>query len=155
MVYWAHVYKDEQFVVSPSYARLILITSLWPLVALGVTFVRFGDLPGGGEQIAAAVLGFLLVGVLSGLVLVSLLRRAESRWGRAVVVVGYLLAAPLGYVFGIVGPLTLEAFGSAWQPDGVVYFLAFPLAIGLYGALPPICGAVVGWLIGRIKDRDP
>jgi hypothetical protein len=139
--------------MSQSYARVILIAGLWPLLALGVTFVRFGELPGGGEQVAAGVLGFLLVGALSGLVLISLLRRVGSRWGRAFVLIGYLLAAPLGYVFGIAGPLALEAFGPAWLPDGVVYFLAFPLAIGLYGALPPICGAAAGWLIGRIRNR--
>ena len=155
MVYWAHVYEDEKLVMSPSYARLTLIAALWPLFALGVTFVRFGELPGGGQQIAAAVLGFVLLGVLSGLVLISLQRRVESRWGRAFVVVGYLIAAPLGYVFGIVGPLTLEAFGSTQTQDGVVYFLVFPLAIGLYGSLPLICGAGIGWLIGRVRDRGP
>ncbi len=155
MVYCAHVREAKQLSMSPSYFLVVPIACFWPLVALGVTFARFGELPGGGEQIAAAVLGFLLVGVLSGLVVISLLKRVESRWGRAFVVVGYLLAAPLGYMFGIVGPLTLEAFGPARPPDGVVYFLAFPLAIGLYGSLPPICGAVVGWLIGRIRDRGP
>jgi len=155
MVYWAHVHEDEQLVMSPSYAGLILVAALWPLLALGVTFVRFGELPGGGQQIAAAVLGFVLLGVLSGLVLISLLRRVESRLGRAFVVVGYLLAAPLGYVFGILGPLTLEAFGSTQTQDSAVYFLAFPLAIGLYGSLPLICGAGIGWLIGRVRDRGP
>ena len=139
--------------MSQPYARVILIAGLWPLLALGVTFVRFGELPGGGEQLAAGMLGFLLVGALSGLVLISLLRRVESRWGRAFVLIGYLLAAPLGYVFSIAGPLALEAFGPAWLPDGVVYFFIFPLAIGLYGALPPICGAAAGWLIGRVRNR--
>ena len=46
----------------PSYSWVILIAGFWPLVALGVTFLRFGELPGDGDQIAAAVLGFLLVG---------------------------------------------------------------------------------------------
>ena len=154
MVYWAHVHDGEQFIMSPSHARVILIAGLWPLVALGVTFVRFGELPGGGEQVAAAVLGFLLVGVLSGLVLISLLRRVESRWRSAFVLVGYFVAVPLGYAFGIVGPLALEAFVLARLPDGVVYFLLFPLAIGIYGSLALICGAAAGWPIGHIKDRS-
>jgi hypothetical protein len=47
--------------MSPSYFLVIPIDILWPLVALGVTFARFGELPGDGEQVAAAVLGFLLV----------------------------------------------------------------------------------------------
>ncbi len=154
MVYWAHVHEGEQLIMSPSYARVILIAGLWPLVALGVTFMRYGELPGGGEQIAAAVLGFLLVGVLSGLVLMSLLRRVQSRWRSAFVLVGYFVAAPLGYLGGIAGPLALEAFDLARLPDGVIYLLLFPLVIGLYGSLPLICGAAAGWLISRIMDRS-
>ncbi len=139
--------------MSPPYSLVIPIASFWPVVALGVAFARFGELPGDGEQVVAAVLGFLLVGVLSGLVLVSLLRRTASRSASAFVVLGYVLAAPFGYVFGTVGPLALEAFGATRLPDGVDYFLLFPLAIGLYGALPPICGAAAGLLIGRLGDR--
>src|SRR3712207_9466823 len=92
----------------PSYSWVILIAGFWPLVALGVTFLRFGELPGDGDQIAAAVLGFLLVGVLSGLVLISVLRRTVSRSTSAFVVGGYVLAAPFGYVLGIVGPRSEE-----------------------------------------------
>ncbi len=140
--------------MSPSYPLVIPIASIWPIVALGVTFARFGELPGNGEQeVAAAVLGFLLVGVLSGLVLISLLRRMASRSGSVFIVVGYVLAAPFGYVFGIVGPLTLEVFGGAQVPTSIDYFFLFPLAIGLYGSLPLVCGAAAGFLIGRIRDR--
>lgn len=123
-------------------------------MALGVTFLRFGQLPGDSEQITAAMLGFLLVGLLSGFVLIFLLRRMVSHRGSVFVVVGYILAAPFGYGFGIVGPLALEAFGVAHQHDAIDYFLLFPLAISLYGSLPPICGAVVGLLAGRISDRS-
>lgn len=153
MVYCAHVREAKQLDMSPSYILVVPIASFWPLAALGVTLARFGELPGDIEQVAAAVLGFLLVGALSGLVLISLLRRTASRSGSAFTLVGYVLAAPLGYVFGIVGPLALEAFGEGWLPQGVVYFLLFPLAIGFYGSLPPICGAAAGLLLGRIKHR--
>jgi hypothetical protein len=137
----------------PSYSWVILIAGFWPLVALGVTFLRFGELPGDGEQVAAAVLGFLLVGVLSGLVLISVLRRTASRSTSAFVVGGYVLAAPFGYVLGIVGPLSLEAFGAGWLPMSMDYLLLFPLAVGFYGSLPPVCGAVIGFLIDYIVDR--
>ena len=137
----------------PVYPWVILIAISWLLVALVVTFLRFDELPGGGEQIAAALLGFLLVGVISGLVLISVLRRTRSRLGRVLVIVGYTLAAPFGYVFGVVGPLTLEVFSGAQLPSSLDYFLLFPLAIGLYGSLPLVCGAAVGFLIGRIRDR--
>ena len=137
----------------PSYSWVILFAGFWPLVALGVTFLRFGELPGDGEQVAAAVLGFLLVGVLSGLVLISLLRRTASRSTSAFVVGGYLLAAPFGYVLGIVGPLSLEAFGAGWLPRSMDYLLLFPLTVGFYGSLPPVCGAVIGFLIDYIIDR--
>ncbi len=140
--------------MSPSYLLVIPIAALWPLVALGVTFVRFGGLPGGGDQVAAAVLGFLLVGVLSGFVLISLLRRMANRQRRVFTIIGYGLAAPFGYVSGIVGPLALEAFGVGWLPEVIYYFLLFPLAIAFYGSLPPICGAAAGLLIGRIRDRS-
>ncbi len=139
--------------MSPSYFLVVPIACFWPLVALGVTFARFGELPGDIAQVATAVLGFLFVGALSGLVLISLIRRMASRSGSVFIVGGYVLAAPFGYVFGIVGPLALEAFGVGWLPEGVVYFLLFPLAIGFYGSLPPICGAAAGLLIGRIRDH--
>ena len=122
----------------PVYPWVLAIAISWPLVALVVTFLRFGELPD-GEQIAAALLGFLLVGVISGLVLISVLRRTRSRLGRVLVIAGYTLAAPFGYVFGIVGPLTLEVFGGAQVPTSIDYFFLFPLAIGLYGSLPLVC----------------
>jgi hypothetical protein len=135
------------------YPGVLAIAISWLLVAFVVTFLRFGELPGDGEQTAAALLGFLLVGVISGLVLISVLRRTRSRLGRVLVIAGYTLAAPFGYVFGIVGPLTLEVFGGAQVPTSIDYFLLFPLAIGLYGSLPLVCGAAAGFLIGRIRDR--
>ena len=115
--------------------------------------MRFGELPGDGEQVAAAVLGFPLVGVLSGLVLISVLRRTVSRSTRAFVVGGYVLAAPFGYVLGIVGPLSLEAFGAGWLPRSMDYLLLFPLTVGFYGSLPLVCGAVIGFLIDYIINR--
>ena len=108
---------------------------------------------GDGDQIAAAVLGFLLVGMLSGLVLISVLRRTVSRSTSAFAVGGYVLAAPFGYVLGIVGPLSLEAFGEEWMPKSMDYLLLFPLTVGFYGSLPPVCGAVIGFLIDYIINR--
>ena len=122
-------------------------------MALVVTFLRFGELPGDGEQIATALLGFLLVGAISGLVLISVLKLTARLSGRVLVIAGYTLAAPFGYVFGIVGPLTLEVLGGAQLPSSIDYFLLFPLAIGLYGFVPPICGALTGLLIDRIRER--
>jgi Mn2+/Fe2+ NRAMP family transporter len=136
-----------------AYPWVLAITLSWPLVALVVTLLRFGELPEDGEQIAAALLGFLLVGVVSGSVLISVLRRTTRRWGRMLVIAGYILAAPFGYVFGIVGPLTLEVFGGAQLPSSIDYFLLFPLTIGLYGSLPPICGALTGFLANHIRER--
>jgi hypothetical protein len=102
--------------VRPAYFWVIVAAVSWPLVALVVTFLRFGELPGNGEQIAAALLGFILVGVISGLVLISVLRRTTSRSRKVLVIAGYILAAPFGYVFGIVGPLTLEVFVGTSLP---------------------------------------
>ena len=137
----------------PPYLWVIAITIAWALVALVVTFLRFGELPGDGEQIVIALLGFLLVGAISGLVLISVLRRTARRSGRMLLIAGYTLAAPFGYVFSIVGPLTLEVFGEAQLPGSIDYFLLYPLAIGLYGSVPPICGALIGFLGGRIRER--
>lgn len=137
-----------------SYSWVIPIAIFWPALALGVTFVRFGTLPGDGEQIAAGTLGFLLVGVLSGFVLVFLLRRVMDRSGRIFVVVGYALATPFGYALGIVGPLALEAFPGARLPGSIDYLVLFPLAIGFYGSLLPICGAAVGFWVNRVRSRS-
>ena len=142
----------------PSYSWVVPIAISWSTLALGVTFVRFGKLPGDGAQIAAGMLGFLLMGVLSGFVLILLLRRITNRSGRISSVVGYALATPLGYIFGIVGPLALEAFSVARLPNSIDFIL-LPLAIGFYGSLPLICGvlcgAAVGLFIGRITGRSP
>jgi len=120
-----------------------------------MTFLRFGELPGDGEQIAAPLLGFLLVGVISGFVLISVLRQTRSRLGRVLVIAGYTLAASFGYFFGIVGPLTLEVFGEEQLPSSLDYFLLIPLTIGLYGSLPPICAVLIGFLTARIRERNP
>ena len=77
-----------------------------------MTFLRFGELPGDDEQIATALLGFFLVIAISGLVLISMVRRTARRLGTMLVMTGYTLAAPFGCVFGIVGPLTLEVLGG-------------------------------------------
>jgi hypothetical protein len=139
--------------VRAPYLWVTAITIAWALVALVVTFLRFGELPGDGEQIVIALLGFLLVGAISGLVLISVLRRTARRSGKMLLIAGYTLAAPFGYVFSIVGPLTLEVFGEAQLPGSIDYFLLYPLAIGLYGSVPPICGALIGFLAGRIRER--
>lgn len=136
-----------------TYPWVLAITISWPFVALVVTFLRFGELPGDGEQIATALLGFLLVGAISGLVLISVLKLTARLSGRVLVIAGYTLSAPFGYVFGIIGPLTLEVLGGAQLPSSIDYFLLFPLAIGLYGSVPPICGALTGLLIDRIRER--
>ena len=138
----------------PAYPWLIAITISWPLVSLVTTFLRFGELPGDGEQIAAALLGFLLVGAISGSALISMLRRTRSRLGRVLVIAGYTLAAPFGYFFGIVGPLALEVFGEEQLSSTLDYFLLIPLTIGLYGSLPPICAALIGFLTTRTRERS-
>ena len=136
------------------YPWVLAIAISWALVALVVTFLRFGEFPGDGEQIVIALLGFFFVGAISGLLLVSLLRRTARRSGRMLVIAGYTLAAPFGYLFGIVGPLTLEGFGGVQLPSSIDYFLLYPLAIGLYGSVPPICGALIGFLASRIGERS-
>ena len=133
----------------PSYFWVVPIACVWPALAFGVTFARFGQLPtGDGYQNAAAVLGFFLVGVFSGSALVFVLRRTASHSGRILGVIGYALAAPFGYLFGIMGPLTLEVFDVVRVPNAVDYLILLPLAIGLYGSLPLVVGAVVGSWIG-------
>ena len=146
-VYWSHVREGAQLEVRPAYPWVIAIAISWPLVALVMTFLRFVEL-------AAALLGFLLVGVISGFVLISVLRRTRSRLGRVLIVAGYTLAAPFGYFFGIIGPLTLEAFGEEQLPSSLNYFLLIPLTIGLYGSLPPICAVLIGLLTARIRERS-
>ncbi len=152
-VYWSHVREGAQLEVRPAYPFIAIAIS-WPLVALVMTFLRFGELPGDGKQIAAALLGFLLVGVISGFVLTFVLRRTSSRLGRVLIVAGYTLAALFGYFFGIVGPLTLEAFGEEQLPSSLNYFLLIPLTIGLYGSILPICAVLIGLLTARIRERS-
>ncbi len=47
----------------------------------------------------------------------------------------------------------MEALGEGWLSRSMDYLLAFPLTVGFYGSLPPVCGAMVGFLVYHILER--
>ena len=113
---------------------VLLLTVVWPLIHLAVFALRFGHLP--ASMISQAWV-FLPMGLLSAITLVVLMSVAPSRASRLGSMVGYLLAAPVAFLGSLVGGLVFEPW----------------LAAIVYGALPLMIGAAVGFLAGRFWDR--
>jgi hypothetical protein len=107
-----------------------LLTLLWPVLHTLIFLVRFGNLPPDGLTEAVV---FLPMGLVAGVALVLLVRRATSRRGQIGAIAGYLIAAPFALVGSLLGGLML------------------PPVVGtlIFGALPLIAGAVVGYAIGN------
>lgn len=133
--------------VQPSYIWIVFLAVGWPVVALGITAVYSGRLPEGGYELMAEALGFLRVGIYSGLALIVLIRKAATRRAGAYVIAGYALTVPLAYLLGVVGPLTLGILGEL--PQALDKLVLTPLAIGFWGSLPLIAGAAVGLWLGN------
>jgi len=133
--------------VQPSYIWIVFLAVAWPIAALGITILYSGHLPKGGYELMAEALGFLRVGIYSGLALIVLMRKAATQRASTYVITGYMLMVPLAYLLGVVGPLTLRILGEL--PQALDKLVLTPLAIGFWGSLPLIGGAAVGLWIGN------
>ena len=117
-----------------SYLWLIPLSLVWPVLHLLVFAYRFGRVD---QAILIESWLFLLMGLVSGIVLLFLLEKATSRTQKISILVGYLLLTPIGFVGSLLSGLM------------------FPPAIGviLYGALPLSIGAALGYAAGRFWSR--
>ena len=117
-----------------SYLWLIPLSLVWPLLHLMVFAYRFSRID---QAILAESWVFLLMGLVSGVVLLFLMEKAKNRTQKMSTLVGYLLLTPIAFVGSLLSGLM------------------FPPAIGviLYGALPLSIGAALGYAAGRFLNR--
>lgn len=125
----------------------------WPAALFGISALRFGGLPSTDAgldlwQIVSGGVGFTLLGVVTGWFAIWLARHNDVRAARVGTVFGYLLATPVAFVGGLVGPLSLEVLYQVHIPDWVTYLVLFPLGVLLAGMVPLIAGSALGFALG-------
>jgi hypothetical protein len=86
---------------------LTLIGLSWAFIGMGYMSIQFHFLPE-GMALVTETLGLFLAGFLSGALMLSVAENMESRIGRWLVVVGYLMFAPLGIMVGLLAPGAYE-----------------------------------------------
>jgi len=109
------------------YLLVIPITFAWPLVHVIIFLLRFGRMPTDSSLI------FLPMGIVSAVVLVFLVKKAESRKRKRSTVVGYLLASPFAFIGSLTGGLMLPPLPGTL----------------IFGALPLVLGTSLGYKVGR------
>ena len=107
--------------VNRSYLLYLLVIPIgfaWPLMHVLVFLLRSGRMPTESSLI------FLPMGIVSAVVLVFLVKKAESRTRKRRTVIGYLLASPFAYIGSL--------FGGLMSPQlaGVFIFGTVPLVLG-------------------------
>ncbi len=112
---------------------LILVGMAWPFLGLGFTVLHFRHIPDAAEA-ASIVIGLFLAGVASGAFFLMFRAGLPTTFTRALLVLGYLLFAPLGLMAGLLAPATLAGAGTAesagWFSATIFVALYASLAMG-------------------------
>lgn len=119
--------------VNRSYLLYLLVIPIgfaWPLMHVLVFLLRFGSMPTESSLI------FLPMGIASAVVLVFLVKKAESRKRKRRTVIGYLLASP----FAFIGSL----FGGLMSPQLVWVFI--------FGTVPLVLGTALGYKVRVLEE---
>jgi hypothetical protein len=110
---------------------IALIGLAWPLFGLGYQAIVIHFLPS-GLMLFVEVLGMFLAGAISGAILLTALDSMTESTGRILVMLGYLMFAPLGMMAGLIAPAPLEPIGGgSW----VTFSLVTPILMTLIGSL--------------------
>lgn len=104
-------------------------TILWPVVHILVFIARFPQNPVPYGEL----LGFVLMGLIPGILAANWLQESKSRGQRIAVVAGYAIASPIAFIGSLGGGLFL----TPW------------LGATIFGGLPLILGSWLGYLLGR------
>lgn len=119
-----------------TYLWSIPIALAWPLSQNMIYTARFGQLS--IDALGSSMI-FVPMGLISALMLVYLLDRAQTINQRVCTIFGYLLASPFAY------------FGSLLS--GLI--LAPMMGTLVYGAAALVIGAVIGYVVGGLmQSRD-
>lgn len=91
-----------------------LIGLAWALFGLGYQSLVIGYVPT-GLAVAAELVGLFLAGAITGALLISVLDSMDNSIGRILIMMGYLMFAPLGMMVGLVAPGSFEPLsGGSW-----------------------------------------
>lgn len=108
-----------------------LIGAAWPLFGLGYQAIVINYLPT-GIMFVVEVLGMFLAGAISGVLLIAALESMEQSTGRILVMLGYLMFAPLGMMAGLIAPTPFEPIGGgSW----LTFILVAPILMTLIGSM--------------------
>ncbi len=110
------------------YLWVIPLGLLMPLAQALVFFARFGQM----DNSDPLGLVFLPVGLISGIVLIYLLERTQSRNRKISTIAGYVIALPVAFIGALGSGLLLPAL----------------IGVSICGPLPLIAGAATGYAIG-------
>lgn len=110
---------------------MLSLSLVWVIIGFGFTYFRFGFIPPDGVQIVSALLGFILIGFFSGLLVYQYCSHPQRKLFFSV----YVLSMPCIYYFAIVGPLMLGILPLTKIPGILMYFLLIPIAMGIWGFL--------------------
>ena len=110
---------------------IALIGAAWPLFGLGYQAIVIHYLPS-GLMLVVEVLGMFLAGAISGGLLIAALESMEQSTGRILVMMGYLMFAPLGMMAGLIAPTPFEPIGGgSW----FTFILVTPVLMTLIGSM--------------------
>jgi hypothetical protein len=117
--------------VRVSYGWLVLFVVAWPAIGKLLTLYTPASVP--AESMTAVLLGFGLIGLATGYLLLRLVRNSADRVRRLGVVFAYLLLAPVAGFSALLGPI-----GISWKwmvPVTTAVYGIAPLALGIAFAL--------------------
>jgi hypothetical protein len=119
-----------------------LIGLAWPLFGLGYQAIVINYLPT-GLMLLVEIVGMFLAGAISGTILLAALGSMSASTGRILVMLGYLMFAPIGMMAGLITPAPFEPIGGgSW----LTFILLVPILMSLVGTL--IAGLGMGFTGG-------
>jgi hypothetical protein len=126
----------------PSYAWVLAPILAWLFGGLVLAMYRPGQIPPDGPAYLLA--GYALLGVLSGTILIKMVREAEGKNPRIILVFAYLIVCPVAGVSALLGPIGIA---SPW-----IYIWV----IAIFGLIPiGIALAFARWIIrSNIQDLE-
>lgn len=108
-----------------------LIGLAWTMFGMGYQAIVIHYLPVGLAFLAESI-GLLLAGAVTGALLITALDSMDSAVGRILVVMGYIMFAPVGMMAGLVAPGQFEPMGGeSW----LVFSLVTPVLITLIASI--------------------
>ncbi len=126
---------------------------IWTLAILGAIYIFTGRIPTNTQQRLGCLLAWLIMGVLSGLKLMAMLRAASTPEIEKYTFIGYLLAIPMAFLLGT----NAIHLSRLWRGDdvsspkggwlklrGLLYSVLVPAGSGLTGYGVLIGGALIG-----------